>query len=118
MNIKVLKTKISKNELETLAETTYGDMVKGVVDLQNKIIALGGDLHADCEEVLLKQGSHQVNLWGFNIFPARSREQRLEYTSLINIRPKQGNFYPEVKDEGLRQQIKTLVDSLIDSYDG
>ena len=112
--IKIFKTKISEFDLEAVAQASYGDMVKGVVDLQQKIIALGGELHADCEEILLEQGSKQVDLWGFNIYPAKSKEERLEYTSFINIRPKQGNFQIELKDEKLRQQVKTVIDSLID----
>ena len=114
MDIKVFKTKVASSELNALAQATFGDMVKGVVDLQQKIIALGGDLHADCEEILLQQGSIQVNLWGFNIYPKKTKEERIEYTSLINIRPKQGNFQIEVKDDQRRKQIKAVIDSLID----
>jgi len=114
MDIKVYKTKVSKSDLESLAQAGYGDMIKGVVDIEQKILALGGELHADCEEILLKQGSKQVDLWGFNIYPTRNKEERLEYTSFINIRPKQGNLQMEIKDEKLQEQIKTVVDHLID----
>ncbi len=114
MSIKVYKTKIPKSELEALAQESYVDMVKGVVDIRKKIIALGGELHADCEEILLEQGSKQVDLWGFNIYPEKNRDERLEYTSFINIRPKQGNFQIELKDEKLRQQVKAVIDELID----
>ncbi|MDE1920721.1 MAG: hypothetical protein KGJ09_04850 [Candidatus Omnitrophica bacterium] len=111
--MKVFKTKISKLDLEELAKT-YGDMIKGVVDIGQKMAALGGELHADCEEVLLEQGCKQADLWGFNIYPNKKTEERLEYTSFINIRPKQGNFQMEVKDEKIRRQIKAVVDHLID----
>ena len=114
MSIKIFKTKISKSDLEILAQESYQDMVKGVVDIQQKIIALGGELHADCEEILLEQGSQQIDLWGFNIYPAKNKEERLEYTSFINIRPKKGNFQIEVKDEQLRQQMKAVIDGLLD----
>jgi len=114
MNVKVFKVKVSKDELESLCQLGYGDMVKGVVDLQNKIIALGGELHADCEQMLLDQASRQENLWGFNIYPKKSKEERIEYTSFINIRPKQGNSQIEIKDEQLRQRIKTVIDALVD----
>ena len=112
--IKVFKEKVSKADLEALAEASYKDMVKGVVDIEQKIIALGGELHADCEEILLEQGSLQINLWGFNIYPAKNKEERLEYTSFINIRPKQGNMQMEVKDIKFREQMKVVIDSLID----
>jgi hypothetical protein len=114
MSIKIFKTKVPKLDLDSLAQTSYGDMVKGVVDINKKILVLGGDLHADCEDMLLQQGSKQIDLWGFNIYPAKNKENRLHYESLINIRPKQGNFQIEIKDEKLRQQIKLVIDSLID----
>lgn len=114
MSVKIYKTKVSQSELNGLAGENYGDMIKGVVDLQQKIITLGGELHSDCEEMLLEQGSKQADLWGFNIYPLKSKENRLEYTSFINIRPRQGNFQIEIKDEGLRRQIKAVIDSLID----
>ena len=114
MNIKVFKSKVSKDDLESLAKSSYGDMVKGVVDIGQRIVALGGELHADCEEILLEQGSKQVDLWGFNIYPAKNKAERLEYTSLINIRPKQGNFQIEIKDDKLRANVKAVVDNLID----
>jgi hypothetical protein len=114
MNIKIYKSKVSKPQLDAMAQENYGDMVKGVVDLQQKIIALGGDLHADAEEILLNQGSKQIDLWGFNIFPSKTKDARIEYISFINIRPKQGNFQMEIKDESLRRQIKTVIDSLIE----
>ena len=114
MAVKIYKTRISKSDLDIIAQENYGDMAKGVVDLERKVVALGGELHADCEEMLLEQGSSQVDLWGFNIYPAKSKESRIEYTSFINIRPKQNNLQIEIKDEGLRQQIKAVIDSLID----
>lgn len=113
MNVKVFDSQISKEELLALAKSGYGDMVKGVVDLSKHLLALGGELHADCEEVLLDQGSKQSDLWGFNIYPEKSREEYLEYTSLINIRPRAGNMDREIKDLNLRRQVKTIVDKMV-----
>ena len=62
MSIKIFKNKVSKIELEELAQSSYGDMIKGVVDIELNIMALGGELHADCEEILLEQGSRQADL--------------------------------------------------------
>ena len=113
MEIKVVRQPISKKELGELAKASFGDMVKGVVDVQQRIIALGGELHADCEAVLLEQGSSQTDLWGFNLYPAKSKEQRIEFSSLINIRPSQENRSMEIKDPPLRKQIKEVIDALI-----
>ena len=114
MGIKIYKTKVNLEEVKTIAQSVFGDMAKGVIDVRRKVLALGGELHADAEAVLLKDGSVQEDLWGFNIYPGRSKDDRIEYTSLINIRPKQGNLQTEVKDEGIRRQIKSVVDNLVD----
>ncbi len=114
MNIKIIRQRISKTELEAVAKDTFGDMVKGVADIRQKILALGGELHADAEEILLHEGSQQEDLWGFNIFVNKSQSDRIEYTSLINIRPRQNNFDREVKDLKLRETMKTIIDTLVE----
>lgn len=114
MTIKIIKTKISKHELEKIAQENYGEMTKGVADIKRKIIALGGELHADAEALLLEKGSKQADLWGFNIYPAKSKDKRIEYTSLINVRPKQGNRSMEIKDKNLRKHIREVIDLLIE----
>ena len=113
MSIKVFSKKVSQVELSALAKEVYVDMVKGVVDIRQRIVALGGELHADCEQVLLDQGSKQENLWGFNIHLNKPQDDRLEYTSMINIRPKQGNLHREVQDLKIRQQIKEIIDQMV-----
>jgi hypothetical protein len=113
MDIKVFNSQVSKEELSALAKSGYGDMVKGVVDINKHLLALGGELHSDCEQVLLDQGSKQADLWGFNIYPEKTREEYLEYTSMINIRPRQGNMDRDIKDLNLRRQIKNIVDEMV-----
>ena len=112
--IEVVRSKIPKMTLEKLAQESFGDMVKGVVDVQKKIIALGGELHADAEEVLLNHDCQQENLWGFNIYLNKDKNERLEYTSLINIRPRQGNLDREVQDPQLCLIMKQIIDALIE----
>jgi len=113
MDIKVFNSQIPKEELLALAESGYGDMVKGVIDVHKRLLALGGELHADCEQVLLDSGSKQRDLWGVNIYPEKTREEYLEYTSLINIRPRQGNMGRDIKDLNLRRQIKNIIDEMV-----
>ena len=114
MEIRIIKQKISPEELKSMAKANYGDMVKGVVDIQKKVLALGGELHADAEGVLLKNGSRQEDLWGFNIFPDREKEKRIEYTSLINIRPSHENFKIEIQSLDLRSRVKSVIDFFIE----
>ncbi len=114
MDIVIIHQKITLTQARELALNNYGEMVKGVVDLQRSIIAFGGDLHADAEAILLKNGSLQTDLWGFNLYPDRPREQRIVFGSLINIRPKQGNRSIEIQDPTLKEKIRTIVDSLVE----
>ena len=65
----LITTKISRERLKEHLETGFGDMIKFVVDIDKEIIAIGGEMHADCEELLLRQGSLEENLWGANIYP-------------------------------------------------
>lgn len=114
MTIKIVKEKISQNELEQLARDTFVNMIKGVVDIDQKIIALGGEMHADAERALLEQGSQQESLWGFNLFLQKSKDERLVYESLINIRPWQNNLSTLVQDEKLKQAMRNLIDGLVE----
>ena len=111
MNIQIVRDKISKKELEELAKEFYVEMVKGVVDIERGIIALGGEWHMDANEVLIKDGSLQPNLWGFNVYVG---DKRVEYVSLINIRPAQNNRTLEVEDSLIRQKMYAIINSLIE----
>lgn len=114
MNIRIIKSKISKSELEELAKEFYVEMVKGVADIEKGIIALGGEWHMDANEILVKNGSKQEDLWGFNIYLEKPQESRLEYNSLINIRPRQDNKSMEIESEKIRRKIFEIVNNLVE----
>jgi len=90
----------------------FGDMVKGVVDVVERKIALDAEMHADLETLLLQEGSLQKNLWGFNLYPELEGDDFLEFDSLINIRPNQGNRSRDVEDPAIRETIKEIISSL------
>lgn len=117
MEIVIINQKITKKELKEIAQNNHGDMVKGVVDLSKNNMALGGDMHADAEEVMLNNGSKQEDLWGFNIFPDSPEDKRYEYISFINIRPRQNNFDMTIQDPTLRKKMKTVIEGLIDYHE-
>lgn len=52
--IKIFREPVALDIVKQLAEVTFGDFVKGVVDVEKKILGLGGELHADIEAVLLE----------------------------------------------------------------
>jgi len=109
MNIKIIDKKIAESELREIAKDFYVEMVKGVVDVEREIIAIGGEYHMDANVVLIENGSKQQNIWGFNWYFDKSGNERIEYVSLINIRPTQGNRTMEVQDIFLRDKMKTII---------
>jgi hypothetical protein len=111
--IVLVDNRISREELDRLVALYFQDMVKFVVDVRRRLIATGGELHADGERLLLDEGSKQEDLWGANYYPGAGREQCIEYTALINIRPSQGNRGMEVQDEKLRAHIRDITFELL-----
>jgi len=112
-DIILIEKPIEKNSLKPIAEKRFGDLIKGVVDLEKKIMAVGGSMHADEESYLLEKGSKQENLWGINIYPALEMPDMIEFDSMINIRPRQNNRSRSVEDENIRNQILDIVKDLI-----
>ena len=89
-------------------------MVKGVVDIEKGWMAIGGELHADEEALLLEEGSQQRNLWGINLVLDLSSEEWIEFDSMINIRLSQGNRSRGVESAEVRDQINRIVHRLVD----
>ncbi|MEK7294548.1 MAG: DUF5674 family protein [Nitrospirota bacterium] len=113
MDIKIIKTAITKNDLRGMAERQFGDFVKAVVDVGRGIMAIGGELHADEEAALMDEGSVQRDLWGINLYPDLPSEQWIEYDSMINVRPSQGNRSRNVEDPVLQEKIVSIVTRLV-----
>lgn len=113
MQIKIVRKKISKRMLEKLAQEGFGEMVKVVVDIKRGIIAAGGELHADAEEKLLRDGSQLRDLWGVNVYLDEPKRERIEFSALINIRPSLGNRLMEIQDPKIRKKVQKIIDQLI-----
>jgi hypothetical protein len=111
--MKTIDSPITVGELASMAEVGFGDLVKAVVDVKRGIMAVDGELHSDEEALLLESGSEQHHLWGINLYPALARADLIEFDSLINIRPSQGNRSRGVGDPDIREQIVRVVDSLV-----
>lgn len=112
-DIVVLDRRVEPAVLAELVRRFFEDMVKYVVDVERGVIALGGELHADAEAVLLEHGSRQQDLWGANYYPGRGPDGCIEYTSLINISPARGNRGMEVADPTVREAIRSATHRLI-----
>ena len=109
MGIEIIRQSISREQLNDIAREYYEELIKGVVDIKREVVALGGEMHADSEEVLLKDGSKQSDLWGFNILLDKNKEECLMYESFINIRPRNNNKSLEVEDLKIREQMKQII---------
>ena len=88
-------------------------MIKAVVDVEQRIMALGGELHSDEEALLIDHGSLQRDVWGVNLYPGSADNDWIEYDSMINVRPSQGNPSRGVEDAKLRDAIRRIVDELV-----
>lgn len=113
MQIKIIKEPISKAELDNIAKNQFIDLVKAVIDVKKEIMAIGGELHADEEALLLQEGSLQEDLWGINIYPDKSGDELVEFDSMINIRPSQSNRSRGVENLEIQQKIRGIVNKLI-----
>jgi len=113
MAVQIVREPITLDELRSLAHGQFGEFVKAVVDVHLGVMAIGGELHADEEALLIEQGGHQADLWGINLYPDRVGTDRIEFDSMINVRPSQGNRSRSVEDPALRQQIVNVVTRLI-----
>jgi hypothetical protein len=111
--MEIIREKITLARLQELARESFGDMVKAVVDVERNLMAVGGELHSDEEALLLEDGSRQRDLWGINFYPEVKGEDWLEFDSLINLRPSQGNRSRGVDDQELRRLIASVVERLV-----
>ena len=73
-----------------------------------------GGLHSDEEAMLLEDGSVQGDIWGINLYPDETGDAWIEFDSMINVRPSQGNRSRGVEDRALQDRIRRVVDSLIE----
>ena len=105
MKIHLIRERATKEQLAEMLEELQS-YIKLAVDIERGILAGGGEWRADCEEVLLADGSLQENVWGADWIPAT---KEVTFESLINIRPRQNNFSMEIEDEKLRNEIEKIV---------
>jgi hypothetical protein len=111
-----VEDKITVAELSEMAEKMYGNLVKGVVDLERNVLVVDAEMHADEEQFLLQEDSRQQDLWGINLYPEKfGTDGFVEFDSMINIRPRQQNMSRDIEDESIRKQIIVLVNQKVQS---
>ena len=114
MEIYIVKDPISRAKLRIIAKEGFGDLVKVAVDVDQEIMAVGGELHID-EEVLLigQENSKQENVWGINIYPDSSGDDFIEFDSMINLKPAFGNRSRGIDNQEIREKVTNIVKKLV-----
>lgn len=111
--MQLIESEISKQELCKLTGSHIEDFVKAVIDVEKGIIVIDAELHSDEESYLLDIGSSQSDLWGLNLYPNKPNEDFIEFDSMINIRPRDGNRSRGVDKPEIREKIIQVVERLI-----
>jgi hypothetical protein len=106
--ILLLRGRATSQQIDTmLAEHKF--YIKLAIDIDRLILSGGGEMHFDCEQMLLNDGSRQENIWGAGFMP---ETQKITYDSLINIRSRQ-NRSMEILDSAIREQIDHIIYELL-----
>ncbi|MFH1367840.1 MAG: DUF5674 family protein [Elusimicrobiota bacterium] len=111
--MKIIRDSIPLDELSRMAGELFGNMVKAVVDVDKELLAVDAELHSDLEALLLQEGSIQKFLWGINLYPEMQGSDFIEFDSMINVRPSQGNASRGVTDKELQERIAGIVSKRI-----
>ena len=108
--MKLIELPIKKSDLKSCNNLIEDIAVKGVVDVENELLAVDAEFHADLEQFLLSNGSKQQDLWGINLyFEEENPEDFLEFDSMINLRPSQNNRSRGVDDPNIRKKVAEVV---------
>lgn len=95
----------SKEEIEKLKEQ-FDVYIKTVIDVNKRVCSAGCDRHYESEEILLKQGSKQEDIWGGGI---DLETTTIDFNSFINIRPTQNNTSNEIQSDKIRLEYEKLT---------
>jgi len=104
---------IATDELKQLAQNIFGNLIKAVVDVDRELIAVDAELHSDLEALFLENGSKPNSLWGINFYPDVEGDDFVEFDSMINIRPSQGNMTRGVDSKETQERIVAVVNKWI-----
>ncbi len=111
--MKVVEKKISILEIKEMAKRMFGNFVKAVVDIEKGIMVVNAELHADEEQYLLERGSKQENLWGINLYPEKDGDDFIQFDSMINLKPSQGNYSRGIEDLKIQNKIIQIINKLV-----
>ena len=94
------------------ASEHYPNYIKITIDLANEVVALGGEYHYDAEQVLLKQGSKQADIWGGGL---ELTSKCLETYAMINVRAKI-NPSQDICDTSIKKKFLEIAYKFLSNY--
>jgi hypothetical protein len=103
--IHLLRKRATAQQIQEMLEA-LDIYIKLAVDMKRRVLAGGGALHADCEAVLLEDGSNQSDIWGADWIP---KTEEIKYEAFINIRPAQNNRAMTIQDKKIRHLFNDIV---------
>ena len=109
--MRILSQPVTKKELiKTSHNFIDTNTIKAAVDIKREKIAVDSPMHYDCEQLLLEDGSDQADIWGINLYlDEADLDDLVEFDSMINIRPAEGNRSRSVEDPMTQAKIKSVV---------
>ena len=109
--MRILENPTTKADLIKNSENFIDEhAIKAAVDISRGVLAVDSPMHYDCEQLLLENGSKQEDIWGINLYLDEAGiDDLVEFDSMINIRPSQGNRTRSVEDPAIRAKIKAVV---------
>jgi hypothetical protein len=114
METKIVKEKISLEEVKKLAHEQFGNVIKAVVDIEQRIMGVGGELHVDIQSILIeKENSQASNTWGINLYLEKTGEDFIEFDSMINLKPVLDNKTRGVVNPDIQNKIREIVNKLV-----
>lgn len=96
----------TKEEIKKLREV-FDTYIKTVIDVEMKICSAGCDRHFESEQILLRQGSKQSDIWGGGI---DMDTKEIDFNSFINIRSADNNSSNDILDPKMRKMYKKLTE--------
>jgi len=112
-SMKILRNSATIDELKTIAQASFGDLIKAVVDVDRELVAIDAELHSDLEALFVADGSKQQSLWGINFYPDLEGNDFVEFDSMINLRPSQGNMTRGIDSADIQTKIINIVNKWV-----
>lgn len=114
METKIVRDRITREELRALAHEQYGDLIKAVADTTQGIMGVGGELHVDIQSLLIRDAdSRGDTTWGINLYLDQTGDDFIEFDSMVNLKPLSGNRTRSVENEEVRAKIREIVARLV-----